>query len=75
MTEEMSKFDENYKFKKIKNFKNKEHEENLPRHLIIRLLKTFDKEEKIIKAARGKIYVTEKMVKDDSKFLTENNAI
>lgn len=75
MTEEMSKFDENYKFKKIKNFKNKEHEGNLPRHLIIRLLKTFDKEEKIIKAARGEIYVTEKMVKDDSKFLTENNAL
>jgi len=61
----MSKFDENYKLtdsRRSKNFKQKEHEGNLTRHIIIKLLNTVDKEKKkIIKAARGKnIYIQEK---------------
>lgn len=35
-------------------------EGNLPRHIIIRLLKTANKEKKIIKAARGKICYIQK---------------
>lgn len=39
-------------------------------------LKTADKEKKIIKVARRKntCYIYRKKTKDDSKFLTENNA-
>lgn len=60
MIKKFSIVNEKYKptdLKSLINFNQKKHEENTPRHIIIKLLKTRDKEKKILKAVGEKGHI------------------